>query len=59
MAGCIWEWKKEVMLLGWYNYSLANIKYTKDPDNAKNKYNSLIKERLNYFKENPKEMAEF
>ncbi len=37
---------------GWYSYKYADYAYH-DIDNANEKYISLIKERLNYFKNNP------
>ena len=45
---------------GWYYYELANLRYSSsEPENIKNLYNYLIKERLKDFKGNPKEMSEF
>lgn len=60
MVGFIWGWKRDNVHLGWYNYNIANIRYSNPkPETTKEIYNYLIKERINYFKENPKEISKF
>ena len=60
MNGWICMGMLEEKAAGWYHYNLANLRYSSsEPENIKNVYNYLIKERLKDFKENPKEMSEF
>ncbi len=60
MDGCAWECLKENVHLGWYNYRIADLRYSNPkPENTKYLFNILIQERMKHFREDPKGMTEF